>query len=492
VKEKNMRISRNSLAEMSMRIAVPFAFLVICAGCVDRNSQQLAQKTAKLDSDRSVAVTATTAVERSFEENLELTGALTVDAQVDIAPEASGRLAEILVKEGQSVVPGQLLAVLDVQALRAQEVQAKAQIAVTDAQIALAEETARLTPERTRAQARAAAEEIVAAEADLERLRRGPHPEEIRQAESDVEAARANFDNARRQFERREVLGREGVVPLADVDRARAERDAMAAQLRRAEQALTLLKKGTRAEEVAAGAARLRQARENARAAQASVQIDGALRSETQVARANRRSALAQLEQARDALNRTVVRAPVKGVVYGRPPAAGSFALAGTALFRLVGGESAFFEADLSQQDLVKIKPGQPAVVSLEGVIPTSAIGKVASISPIGEKAGRLFRVRVSVPRLVEWRPGMYGRAVVTLRRSRGVGVPVESVQISDGTARVALIESGRLRWVPVKHDALDGEIVRVTGVPVGASVAVRGQNGLGDGTQVELQEGSR
>jgi len=474
-------------------VAVPvFAVSIVAlpAGCVDRESQRIAKMTAALDADRAVAVTTARAVEREFTQTVELTGVLSVDGEAEVAAEQSGRLTRVLVAEGQSVTAGQVVAVLDVPALRAQERQARAQIATAEAQIARADRTARLTPDRSAAQTRAAEQEARAAEAELSRVRRGARPEEIRQAEADVDVARTNLANAERQLGRREYLGREGVVAGAEVDRARTERNVAVAQLRKAEQALALLRNGPRREEIAAAAARAAQAQENARAARAAARLDATLRDDAVVARTGREAARAQLAQALDALARTVVRAPISGTVLGRPPKAGGFANAGASLFRIVGGQTAFFEADVAQQDVERLRIGTPASVTMDGVVPGEIPARLVSVSPQAERAGRVLRVRLSLRRPATWRPGMYGRAVLTLRRSRGVAVPLAAIDRSDTGTKVARVAENRLRWVPVRISAEQGEWAEVSGIPPGTVVAVAGQSGLEDGTVVSTEIG--
>lgn len=137
--------------------------------------------------------------------------------QVELAFNASGRLARLLVREGDRVEPGQLLAEIDTEQLRH----------------AVAETEARVAAQR----------QVVAA------LEAGSRPEEIRKAEADVAAARADAANATRNHERLKALADRNFVSQQQADDARFALDAAQARLKAAGETLRLLVAGPRDED---------------------------------------------------------------------------------------------------------------------------------------------------------------------------------------------------------------------------------------------------
>ncbi|MBI3402269.1 MAG: biotin/lipoyl-binding protein [Acidobacteria bacterium] len=151
------------------------------------------------------------------------------DAQVELSAQESGWIAQLLVKEGDVVQPGQLLATLDDAAQRHN---------VELAQADLAE-----------------------AEATLARIERGATLEELQQAQADYDAAAARDEFARTAEARMRRLHADGVVSDDERDRATAEARAQAAIAGRASARLVEIKRGARVEDRHAAGARLLAAR---------------------------------------------------------------------------------------------------------------------------------------------------------------------------------------------------------------------------------------
>jgi HlyD family secretion protein len=145
--------------------------------------------------------------------------------QVDLAFNASGRIADMLAKEGDRVKAGQLLASID----------------TTRLQLALAQ-----AGSQTNAQ-----QEVLA------RLLAGSRPEEIRQAKAARDAARASLDDADAFFRRQENLADRHFVSRQQADSAKYARDRAMAQMKAAEETLRLAELGPRKEDIAAARATL-------------------------------------------------------------------------------------------------------------------------------------------------------------------------------------------------------------------------------------------
>ena len=83
----------------------------------------------------ATAVTAVTAARHTVSEKLTYTGTLEPWRKIGIAPESGGKIARILVEEGQRVGAGQVLAELDTETVRLQLAQAEAGLAVAQANL---------------------------------------------------------------------------------------------------------------------------------------------------------------------------------------------------------------------------------------------------------------------------------------------------------------------------------------------------------------------
>jgi membrane fusion protein, multidrug efflux system len=93
------------------------------------------------------------------------------------------------------------------------------------------------------------------------------------------------------------------------------------------------------------------------------------------------REAQAQRDQATWNLERTVVKAPIAGIVGQDPPVVGDYVKAGTPVFALVGTQP-WIEANLKETELTHVAVGQSATFTVDAFPGYTWHAKVASISP--------------------------------------------------------------------------------------------------------------
>ena len=159
---------------------------------------------------------------------------------VQLSAQESGWIGQVLVREGEAVRAGQLLATLDDGAQRR-----SVELAAAD---------------------------LAEAEAALTRMERGATAEELRQAQAEHAAATTRAELARSDAARAARLGQGGAVSLAEVERTAAEARASAALAERAEARLQEVRRGARAEDRSAARARVAAARARLRLAEAALE----------------------------------------------------------------------------------------------------------------------------------------------------------------------------------------------------------------------------
>jgi multidrug resistance efflux pump len=210
-------------------------------------------------------------------------GSGTVEARdIRVGSKIGGRIDKVLVREGDTVEPGQVLITFDDMELQAALQQSRA-----------AAEKARrgYRPEEI-AETRAAAQE---ARAEYEQRRNGYRKEDIDAAEADLDRAKADETRTHLDFDRYEALAQKDLVSKQQRDNAEAAwRVAVAAQ-QNAQHKLEELRNGYRPEEIASAEARYRQTqatlekfergnrREDVELARASYSYDAARYRERQV-----------------------------------------------------------------------------------------------------------------------------------------------------------------------------------------------------------------
>jgi HlyD family secretion protein len=164
----------------------------------------------------------------------------TVEAtDADLGFQLAGRVAEVLVAEGDAVVAGQELARLDTRVLDASLQAARAELAV--------------------------------AEARLRELQAGARPQEVATARAALDSAVRRAENARSEAERARTLFEGGAISRQALDQAETAMDIARAARDQAEQALALVREGPRAEAIAAQSALVEAARARVAHAQATL-----------------------------------------------------------------------------------------------------------------------------------------------------------------------------------------------------------------------------
>ncbi|MDP3907326.1 HlyD family efflux transporter periplasmic adaptor subunit [Novosphingobium sp.] len=236
-----------------------------------------------------------------------------------VTPLVSGAVKDVRVGGTQLVVRGDVLVVID----------------DADARIELANAEALLVQARQRFRQARAGGASSAARVDA----RGA---EVAQAQARLTAAQADFSKAQDAFNRRQQLAASGAVSAEEVSQSRAAMLAARAALAQAQASI-------------ATAAAMRSSAVGDRESAAALTTGFTEATAPDIAAAQARVELARLN-----LDRTVIRAPISGVVTSRNVQIGQRINAGAPLMVLVPLDAMFVDANFKESQLRGVKPGQP------------------------------------------------------------------------------------------------------------------------------------
>ena len=240
-----------------------------------------------------------------------------------ITPLTTGQVVEVAVVNTQPVRRGQLLMRLDAEDQR---------IAVAQAEAMLA--TAQRQYNQSRAQGSAAGASAQAKEAGI--------PE----AQARVATAEADLAKATTDYRRRASLDGSGAISGEELTSARNVLSAAQANVAQARAGLAQ----ARADAVSA-----RREETASRAATEGVGLNDA---------PEVRSAMARLAQAKLDLSRTVIRAPIDGVIAQRAVQVGQRVTNGTVAMVVVPIDQLYVDANFKEDQLGKVRSGQPVEVT--------------------------------------------------------------------------------------------------------------------------------
>jgi len=242
---------------------------------------------------------------------------------VQISPQVSGYVAEVLVADNQRVEAGQVLAKIDPSTFQAKLDQAIANAGAADAAIRAIDD-----------------------KSNLEQAM-------IAQRAAGVTSAQADASRAKADLDRYNALANQGWVSQQKVQTERAA-----------------------ATQTAAGVASAQAALE---AERRSAQSLGSAKAQT-IAQAA--AAHAAVEQAKLDLERTVIRAPVAGVVGARSVRPGQLVQPGVALMSVVPLGQAYVVANFKETQVARIRVGQPVEIKADAFGKQKIVGKVDSFAP--------------------------------------------------------------------------------------------------------------
>jgi RND family efflux transporter MFP subunit len=211
-------------------------------------------------------------------------------------------------------------------------------------------------------------------------------------------------------------------------------------------------------------------------------------------AEASYRAALAGADLTRKALEDTVLRSPISGLVSQRLAQNGErMALDGRVL-EVVDLRRMEVEASLSAAEAVQVQPGQKAQLRVEGVS-TSLSGTVSRVNPnvlAGSRAVLAYLVLDPVPGL---RQGLFVQGRIQIATVQAPSVPLSAVRTDKPTPYVQLVENNMLVHQPVQLGAraeVDGQtVVVLQGVPANARLVSGAVGTLREGLRVTLTPGA-
>jgi len=270
---------------------------------------------------------------------VKASGTVEAVVNVDVSSQLSGRIAEVFVNFNDTVTAGQPIAQIDPEIFAARVNEANAALRV-----------ARATAQVEKAALQRAAVAFTNAQT-AKKL-----------AEAQSAASKARQDEAERDFQRKFELARTGSGTERDLSQVRALRDAGAADLRASLEQIQM-----RVEAIAIAEAEQYMAEANLENAQAVVE-----------------QRQAALDQARLDLDRTVLRAPIDGIIIKRDVNAGqtvAVSLEAKTLFKIANDlREMEVHGKIDEADVGQLKPGQPAQFTVDAYPDRTFGGQVLHI----------------------------------------------------------------------------------------------------------------
>lgn len=255
-------------------------------------------------------------------------------------------------------------------------------------------------------------------------------------------------------------------VARASQEAARKAVEASFADSRRAEATLVNARSTlARQEELQRSGTSTRTALESAQTAVQQAEADlSKAQSSIRQAQAQEAEAAATVEMSQAQLDKSVIRAPIDGIVVARNLNVGDVVSPGTAIVELVDPQSIVLTARFDESVIASLSQGDDVTITFSSQGEATMEGKVRRIGRQVDTETREFTVDITPKQLPRnWAIGQRGLAVVALAgRPQVMSVPASAIVRNDGHAGVWTVANGRAAWRPVELGSIGGKRVEV------------------------------
>ncbi|MCZ4314338.1 efflux RND transporter periplasmic adaptor subunit [Comamonadaceae bacterium G21597-S1] len=210
-----------------------------------------------------------------------------------------------------------------------------------------------------------------------------------------------------------------------------------------------------------------------------------------QTAQARVAAAKAALDVQQLRLKHAQVLAPDRGVITSRSATIGAVVPAGTELFRMIRQGRLEWRAEVTSNELGRIKPGTPVLVTVASG--AEVRGKVRTIGPTVDNKTRTALVYVDLPSTKDLsgpaKPGMFASGSFELGDSSALLVPQTTLVMRDGFSYVyKLGDDNRVSRIKVQTGRQAGDQVEITSAfDVNARLVATGAGFLNEGDLVRV-----
>jgi HlyD family secretion protein len=376
-------------------------------------------------------------------------GTVQPESSVNVSPKTSGVLKQLLVKEGDFVKPGQIVAYMDNSNLQGQLLQAQGNLAAAGAnlnKVVAGNRSQDIAGSQSQVDgANASLQKLIAgnrsqdiagsqsqvdeANASLQKLITGNRSQDIAGAVANLNKVQATNRQAAGDLRRNQQLRSQGAISQQALSLARSTSDGAQAQVEQAQQALNLLKAGSRPEDIAQARSVLKQrqealdllkagsrpediaqARSVLREKKAALNLLKAGSRPEDIAQARAQVVAAQgaVAIAQRNIDDTVIRAPFAGIIarkyadpgaFVTPTTAGSAVTSATSSSILALASTNEIVAQVAEASISQIRVGQVAMIKVDAYSGKTFEGKVTQVATqsLVQQNVTSFEVKVAV-----------------------------------------------------------------------------------------------
>ncbi|MDJ0764518.1 MAG: efflux RND transporter periplasmic adaptor subunit [Myxococcota bacterium] len=200
-------------------------------------------------------------------------------------------------------------------------------------------------------------------------------------------------------------------------------------------------------------------------------------------------TAKAGLDIAKNAMDKSVVRSNIRGVVTEKQVDTAEYVAPGMPMYRIVDHSTIVIEAELPETQVSLIQNNAAVTVTF-GALGETRDGTVDAILPMADPVSKTFTARIKVDNSdLSILVGMSATVRIAAQINKDVVVVPQDVVVENKTGRsVFVVENGIAIERPVRLGAVEGDRVAIVdGVMPGESLVTLGHRDLSDGQPVRI-----
>ncbi len=253
----------------------------------------------------------------------------------------------------------------------------------------------------------------------------------IQQAEAAVNKSRSVLQDAQIDFERYEVLFREGSVPENALRKVRLQKD---------------------------------------------------------VCQETLNAALAALETAKSQRQYILIKSPVDGIVVERQKRAGDLAAPGLPIISIESEKSLLFKSFVPESQIQKLVQGDKVTIDVD-TLGRTLNGHISRIIPSGDQVTRSYEIKISLNNTTGLLPGMFGRVKFQIGTETSPVIARSAVVERGGLRGVFVVDAdqrARFRWLRFGKEWSDRLQIQA-GISQGERIVAKNVSLIHDGDFIKL-----
>jgi RND family efflux transporter MFP subunit len=388
---KRVYILNGGYEEMKRKLILPMLILSLALSSAVTGCSSKSEETETTSENANLsAVEVQELKPSSIEKYLTYAGKVEANKSVNVTPKVSGRVQEILVDEGDVVQEGQVLFTIDQSDIQDQIDSLESQLKISEASVSSAEEALRQVQsggqvQTARLQLSTAVEN---AKKSMESAQEG-----VNNANITIQTAKSSYDDMAKKYSDYKQMYDGGVITKSDFDAIELGYTQAKNAYEQAQIGLTTSKNSYEQAKTA-----YEQAQQSLSIYDSDTTSDNTASAQKalETAKASRDSVNTSLQQAKDTLADTVVKAPCAGVVSAKNIEVTNMVSAGSAPIVITDNDTVTVDVNISEALINKVAVGDSVNVYVSTVSDEAKVGKIKTVTGVVDATGT-YPVKIEI-----------------------------------------------------------------------------------------------